>query len=260
MDLKGKSVLITGANRGIGLALAREFAKHGTHLHLGCRAKTLEVEKDLLALGAQSVRNWQLDLASPVQIDEFCEKLNSQNVKIDVLVNNAGVLTGGLVEKQEVSSFYQMIQVNLLGLMHLTRRLLPGMLERKCGKIVNNASVSAVMYFPCANTYAAAKAGVLAFTRSLEQELKGTGVDTLLMVTPGVKTEMFDQISQVYGDNMELKFLNSIPASEWAAKVVQSVKEDEALCLPTGMSRVFLGLAKHFPSVFERFASSAFHR
>ena len=103
---------------------------------------------------------------------------------MDVLVNNAGLMTGGLLEEQDVDDIYAMFQVNLVALVHLTRLLLPAMLERRRGMIVNNASISGYAWFPSATTYAAAKTGVVAFSESLGRELKGTGVGVLHLVTP----------------------------------------------------------------------------
>ena len=104
-------------------------------------------------------------------------------------MNNAGLMTGGLLEEQDLDGIYAMFQVNLVGVVHLTQAVLPGMIERGLGKVVNNASISGYAYFPAATTYAASKAGVVAFTESLRRELKGTGVTTLHLVTPGVDTE-----------------------------------------------------------------------
>ena len=96
-----------------------------------------------------------------------------------------------------------MFQVNLVGVTQLTRAVLPGMLGRGRGKIVNNASISGYAYFPAASTYAASKAGVVAFSESLRRELKGTGVDVLQLVTPGVQTEMMDATLEAYGRHMD---------------------------------------------------------
>ena len=85
-------------------------------------------------------------------------------------------MTGGLLEEQDTDDIYAMFQVNLVGLVQLTGPVLPGMLERGRGKIVNNASITGYAYFPATTTYAAAKAGVVAFSESLRRELRGTGV------------------------------------------------------------------------------------
>jgi uncharacterized protein len=133
-----------------------------------------------------------------------------------------------------------MFQVNLVGVVHLTRAVLPGMLERGRGKIVNNASISGYAHFPATSTYAAAKAGVVAFSESLRRELKGTGVSVLHLVTPGVDTGMGDATLEVWGRHMDTSAWDMQPPGEWAAKVVKAIREDDAIVGPGGR----LALAK----------------
>jgi short-subunit dehydrogenase len=259
MTFKGKQILITGASRGIGEALALELAAHGAHLHLLSRKIEPKVREKCLAAGAQSVHTWDVDLSSPQEIDEFLKKLHSE-FTIDVLVNNAGLLTGGLFEKQSLAEIHRMIQVNVNAVFALTHSLLPGMLERKSGLIINNASVSGKMFFPCASTYAASKAAIVAFSESLKQEIKGTGVSCILMITPGVKTEMFDEISKLYGENLDLSFMRSIPASAWAKRVVEGICSGEDTIWPEGSARVGVWLGHHLPGVFQSIVGKKFSR
>ncbi len=178
MKILNSKILITGSNRGIGWALAQEMAKRKAHLHLQMRIQMqAEIPKftdELLALGASSVKIWLVDLGERSEIDKWVQDLQKENM--DILVNNAGQLTGGLIENQKIDEIYSMFQVNVNALVHLTHGLLPGMIQRKRGKIINNSSVSAIMHFPCASTYAASKAAVLAFSDCLQIELQGTGV------------------------------------------------------------------------------------
>ena len=142
--------------------------------------------------------------------------------------------------EQEVEDVYAMFQVNLVGLVHLTRLLLPAMVERGRGKIVNNASISGYAWFPSASTYAASKAGVVAFSESLRRELKGTGVSVLHLVTPGVATDMLDATRQVYGRHMDAAAWDDQAPADWAAKVVHAIERDDHVLGPGGR----LALAK----------------
>ena len=183
MDLTGTTALVTGANRGIGRALTEALAGRGLRLVLaGVR------DPDAFE-STQNVRPIRMDLSSREAIDECAAAIGEP---VDLLINNAGQMTGGLLEEQDMEAVYAMFQVNLIGVAHLTSRLLPGMLERGRGTIVNNASISGYAYFPAASTYAASKAGVVALTESLRRELEGTGVRALHVVTPGVNTDMLD--------------------------------------------------------------------
>lgn len=260
MDLREKNILLTGASRGIGLAIAKECAKRKAHLHLVSRALDASLVNTLQAMGAASVHLWEFDLSQASEIEGLIQKLNTARIAIDVLINNAGLLTGGLLEDQDPDAIDKMLNVNVHAVIRLTQRLLPGMLARKQGLIVNNASVSGIMFFPCASTYAASKAAVVAFTESLKQELRGTGVTTVLMITPGVKTEMFDDISKLYGKHLDVSFLTSIPAEKWSKMVVKAMEDGNTTVWPTGTSRLGVTLAQHLPSLFEKVVSTKFSR
>jgi uncharacterized protein len=260
MVLSEKKILITGANRGIGLAFAQRAAKENMNLHLLCRHTPEELPNELLKLGAKSVQFWNVDLLNSKDIEKFYSEFKETQSTPDIIVNNAGQLTGGLLEEQSMDKIYNMLQVNLGALIHLTRLFLPDMLKLKEAKIVNNASVSGIMYLPCVSTYAAAKAGVIAFTESLRNELKGTSVSTLLMVTPGVKTRMYDEIPELYSNHVDLKFLNSIPTEEWIDQVFKCIKKDKSICWPKGSTYWGVKMGQHFPKILGKISQSYFKR
>jgi short-subunit dehydrogenase len=167
-------------------------ASSGAHVIVAARSWTEDLESHLMGLGAASVCCLKADLSSRVGVEALARAL--EELEVDILFNNAGMLTGGLIEEQKLDEIYSMFQVNLSAVVHLSRAVIPGMIARGRGKIVNNSSVSAFMHFPCASTYAASKAAVVAFTNCIDAELSGTGVSTLCLVTPGIKTRMFDEI------------------------------------------------------------------
>ena len=103
---------------------------------------------------------------------------------------------------------------------------------------MNNASISGYAYFPATTTYAAAKAGVVAFSESLRRELRGTGVGVLHLVTPGVETDMMDDTRQVYGRHIDTSSWQLQPAPEWAAKVVRAIRSDAHVLGPGGRSAI----------------------
>lgn len=257
MELNGKYVLITGANRGIGLAFAEACAKEKSHLLLAIRKHDEILQKNLLNRGALSVEVIEADLITREGVESLVQKISAK--KVDILFNNAGLLTGGLLESQPLDDIYNMFQVNVNALVHLTRGVLPQMVAQKSGKIINHASVSAVMHFPCASTYAAAKAAVWAFSDCLQQELRGTGVSTLCLFTPGIKTRMFDKIDDLYSKNLEQK-LDSISPEEYAVKILNAVKDDKVYLKPDGLTGVGFRMAKNFTSLFNYAISKRFHR
>ena len=183
---------------------------------------------------AREVRAVRIDLGSREAIDESCAELGDDLGRIDLLINNAGLVTGGLLEEQDLDEIYAMFQANLTGVVHLTQAVLPGMLERGSGKVVNNASISGYAFFPAATTYAASKAGVVAFTESLRRELKGTGVSTLHLVTAGVDTDMLDATEDAYGRYLDTSDWQKQEPDEWAAKVIGAIRDDRTVLGPGG--------------------------
>src|SRR3954463_4786336 len=218
MELDGITALVTGANRGIGRAITEALAAEGATVLAGVRDPQRFEPLD----GARPV---ELDLSSRASIDARCDQLPA----VDLLVNNAGQMTGGLLEEQDMGEVYAMVQVNLVAVAHVTSRVLPGMLERGHGKVVNNASISGYAYFPAASTYAAAKAGVVALSESLRRELRGTGVGVLHLVTPGVRTDMLDATEELYGRSLE-----SVEPADWATRVVKAIEDDATILGPGG--------------------------
>jgi uncharacterized protein len=237
MDLRGQTALVTGANRGIGLALAQRLAREPLRLLLmGMRTPDHDHGPPLAAPagGAEQIRAVRFDLGSREKIDASWAGLDEPDRAIDLLINNAGLITGGLLEQQDLAEVYAMFQVNLVAVAHLTALALPGMLARRRGKIVNNASISGYAHLPGASTYAASKAGVVALTQSLRRELRGTGVSTLHLITPGVATDMMAATQDVYGRHMDTSGWQNQSPEEWAEKVAAAILSDATTLAPGG--------------------------
>lgn len=257
MEITNRQILITGASRGIGRAFAKVCAEDKAFLHLVLRKKDEELVRELELAGAKSVTVYEADLSSRESMDDLIAQI--KDVPMDILFNNAGVLTGGLLEQQPLEDIYKMFQVNINSLVHLTQGVLPGMISRKRGKIVNNSSVSAYMNFPCASTYAASKAAVAAFTNCLHLELKETGVTTLLLVTPAIRTRMFDQLENLYGKNFQVPEQTMSPI-KYAQMIREAVLHDLPVLEPSGLTGVGLKVAKFVKPLFDFEISRRFRR
>lgn len=259
MEIRDRHFWVTGASRGIGKALCEMLAENGAHLTLIQRTADDGLVADLKAKGAPSARVFPADLSRREEIERLLRE--TEGDRIDCLINNAGQLTGGQLETQDVDDIYQAIAVNFTALIHLTRMVLPRLLaQENGGKIVNNASVAAFMNFPGATTYSATKAGVVGFTRALHAELKDTKVTTLLLFTPGVETKMFGDITKKYGNNYDLSFLKAMPAAKYAKIVREAILEDLKELRPQGFEGLGLNLAQHLPSAFEKLVSLRYKR
>ncbi len=259
VNLSDATVLVTGANRGLGRALAHEFARRCELVYAGVRdPATFEaVEGDDLRAEVVPLR---LDLSSRESIDACLAEAPEAFAAVDVLVNNAGLLSVGLLEEQEFDRIYAMLQVNLAGPIHLTKALLPHMLARGSGHIVNNASISGYAFYPLTSTYAATKAGLVAFSEALRRELKGTGVGVTHLVTPGVQTDMLAETDAVYERHYDVSGWDRLPPPEWAMRVADGIERDEPAVMPGGKSSVAVKLAGGPRPVFDRLIDRMFSR
>jgi uncharacterized protein len=238
VKLDGLTALVTGSNRGIGRAIAMRLASEPLGLLLCASRSPAEAEPpEAPPGGAAEVHTVGMDLSSRESIERGCADLAELD-RIDLLVNNAGLMTGGLLEEQDLDEVYAMFQVNLVAVTQLTRAVLPGMLKRGRGKIVNNASISGYAYFPAASTYAASKAGVVAFSESLRRELRGSGVDVLHLVTPGIDTDMLDATKEAYGRHMDTSDWDMHSPEDWAEKVVKAIRDDDHVLGPGGRTAI----------------------
>jgi short-subunit dehydrogenase len=185
-------VLITGANRGIGRALAVRYARAGYAVDLGCRNPSDGVEAlaEAQAAGGPNspCRIVTIDMADVSSIHAAAEHLLIQ-APPDVLINNAGVHHSDLLTHHSDEDITRLLTINLEGPVQLTRRLLPAMIARGSGQIVNHASMVWVG-LPGSTVYSAAKAGIFAFSEGLRRELKGTGVSVTTLLTPVVESDM----------------------------------------------------------------------
>jgi NADP-dependent 3-hydroxy acid dehydrogenase YdfG len=192
--IKGKVILITGASSGIGDATARLLAEKGAKVVVGAR-RTDRLEKlvaDITAKGGEA-RMRAVDVANRADVQAFVDFARSAFGRVDVLVNNAGVMPLAPVAALQVDEWDRMIDVNIRGVLNGVAAVLGEMKERGSGQIVNVASVGAHLVVPTAAVYCATKYAVWAFSDGLRQENPDIRVTT---ISPGVvATELGDEIS-----------------------------------------------------------------
>lgn len=193
--MKGKkTALITGASSGIGYELTRLFARDGYDLVLVARSEQRlgQVAEELRAEYGSEVVVMKKDLSLSTAPGEIFAELEQEGIEIDALVNNAGFATFGLFAELDLDTELQMMQVNVVTLTHLTRLLLPSMLKRGSGKILNVASTAAFQPGPLMTVYYATKAYVLSFSEGLVNELEGSGVGVTVLC-PGPTASGFQK-------------------------------------------------------------------
>jgi short-subunit dehydrogenase len=191
MDISGKHVVITGASRGVGAALADEFAAKGARVTLVARSV------DALAAVAERTGGNAVpaDLADPAQVDGLIGRIESEHGPVDVLVNNAGIDLTGAFTDMPMGDIQRMVMLNAITVAELTRQVLPGMIARGGGHVVQVSSMAGTGTFPGISVYGGTKAFVTHMTAGVRLEMKGlpiglTVVETGL-ITP---TEMADSV------------------------------------------------------------------
>ena len=184
---RGETILITGASSGIGRELARLFASDGADLVLIARSegRLRELAGELAATYGTKAQVVPADLSWPASPGEIAEALTQRQIQVDVLVNNAGFGAHGPIAAIGAERQLDMIEVNVAALTRLTALLLPGMLQRRRGAILNVASTAAFQPGPYQAVYCATKAYVLSFTEALAEEVRGSGV-RVSCLAPGV--------------------------------------------------------------------------
>lgn len=184
--------LITGASSGIGKELAYIHAQHGGDLIIVARSEKQlnELKAEITQKHKNEVLVIPMDLTQPHAGKQLFEQVQAKNIQVDVLINNAGFGGLGKFHERSWETDHQMIQLNIVALAELTRHFLPGMVQRKRGKILNVSSTAAVVPGPLQAVYYATKAFVTSFSNALWEELKGTGV-TVTNLMPGATDTQF---------------------------------------------------------------------
>lgn len=227
---EGKTVLISGGASGIGLATARGFAKEGARLVLLDidSERLLQVKKDFESQG-NPIFTYILDVSRPGEVKEVGAEILRDVGFVDILVNNAGITRDRLFLRMTEEDWLSVIKVNLNGTYFLTKAFLPSMLRERKGVVIQLSSVVGMTGNVGQASYAASKAALLGFTKSLAKEVGARGV-RVVAVAPGfVETPLTDRLPE----DIKMNYLSNIPLKRFAtpediAKVILFLASDEA--------------------------------
>jgi len=254
-ELRGRNAIVTGASRGIGVHIARALAAEGVNLVLS--ARTLEpiqlLAQELAGTGVRALAV-RADVALAAERAELLQRAELELGAIDVLINNAALEANAAFSDFSIEQIEQMIQVDLVAPMLLTRLLLPSMLERKTGHVVNIASLAGKSATPYNVPYSAAKGGLVLFTHSLRAELRGSGVSTSVII-PGFisETGMFAEKERGAGVQASPLAGTCTPQAV-ASAVIRALRSDPVeIIVARGPMRLSQAFNQLFPAAFAWF-------
>ncbi|ODS01971.1 hypothetical protein AUC69_00230 [Methyloceanibacter superfactus] len=243
------AAVITGATQGIGRALANEFAKTGHTLLLVARteATLATAAREVSAQYNVPVHTVACDLSTAEGCERVVEALREKGLYAESLVNNAAIMIAGFFQEQDPATLLKIVDLNIRAAVDLTRRLLPDMLARDKGGVLNVASVEGFMPVPYQATYAATKAFMISWSRALAWEVFGTNV-RICVVTPGpIETTMHEKAGAEYSRYMV--FLPRMTPDEMAATAYRRFMRGNWVIIEGWINRIIANGVRFVPGV-----------
>ena len=240
--IEGKVVVITGASSGLGEAAARRLAADGAKLVLGARrVDRLQALAKALSLGETAVV--ETDVTRREEVRRLVDQAVKVHGRIDVIVNNAGLMPNSLLERLHVDEWDRMIDVNIKGVLYGIAAALPHMIAQKGGQIINVSSVAGHKVGPGGAVYAATKHAVRVISEGLRQEVKPYNIRTTVISPGAVATELIDTVTDpTVAAALRATYEKAIPPDSFARAVVfamsqpEDVDINEILYRPTGQA------------------------
>jgi len=225
--LEGKVALVTGASRGIGEAIAHEFAKQGADVaftYLSSEEKAMSLQNHLTHHGVK-VKAYKSDASSFAQAEKLVNDILSEFGKIDIVVNNAGITKDNLLLRMSEEQWDQVMSTNLKSVFNITKQVVKPMMKQRSGSIINMSSIVGVTGNAGQSNYAASKAGIIGFTQSMAKEMGSRNIRCNAVAPGFIETEMTHGLTE----DVKKDFMKQIPLGRYG-----SAKEVADLC-------VFLG-------------------
>lgn len=210
MLLQGKTAIITGATRGIGKGIAEVFAQHGCNIAFTFASsveKALAFEKELSEKYQIKAKGYQSDAADFAACEAFGTQVVADFGTVDILINNAGITRDALLLRMSESQWDEVININLKSSFNMTKALLKHFMGNRNGSIINMTSVVGIKGNPGQSNYAASKAGLIGFTKSIAQELGSRNIRCNAVAPGFIETEMTDAL----GVEVKAEWMDSIP-------------------------------------------------
>lgn len=250
MKVDGCNVLITGASAGLGVEFARQLAARAGSIILVARReqRLLELRDELRQQHPRlGVYTRKADLADLSQVNELVEWLGRENLRVDLLINNAGLGDSGPFATSDPGRNEQMTMVNIVALTLLTRHLLPQMIASHRGGILNVSSSAGFIPIPGSAVYAATKAYVTSFSEALRAELRGTGISVCALCPGPVETEFQEVATRSRGRPEAVPSFVLVPAKQVVRDALSTLEADRPLVIPGLAIKIIMCLSRLIP-------------
>ncbi len=211
--LKDKVALVTGGTRGIGKGIVRHFVQEGAKVVFSYRSSSSEAEGLVESLGKDNVIAVQSDAAVMSDAQDLVQKTLDAFEKIDILVNNAGITKDNLMLRMSEEQWDGVIQVNLKSVFNLTKSVLRTMLKQRSGSIINMGSVVGIFGNAGQANYAASKAGIIGFSKSIAKEVGSRGIRCNTVAPGFIQTEMTGELDE----KTKEAYISSIPLNDFGS-------------------------------------------
>lgn len=246
LDLSGKTALVTGASRGIGSECSKTLAAAGARVIVNfhkSEEKALALIQEIREAGGEA-EPFRADIAKLDEVQGLFDHIREHCGRIDILVNNAGIIKDTLLLSMELSDWDRVLDINLKGAFLCTKFAAEMMMPQHAGKIINISSIGAIKCGRGQSNYAAAKGGLISFTKACAVELSGKGIQVNAVLPGMIETDMSRRVRKLAGDAI----LKSIPAGRYGlpldiANMVVFLASDlsdyisgQAICVDGGMS------------------------
>lgn len=207
--LKNKNAIVTGGARGIGREIATTLAKNGANIAINYRTYSEDLEKLVSELESYNVKvvTYKCDVSNEEEVEAFIKEVKDKLNSIDILVNNAGITKDGLILRMSEKDFTDVLDINLKGTFNMTKAVSKIMVKQRQGKIINISSVVGVAGNAGQCNYAASKAGVIGFSKSIARELSSRNINVNVIAPGYINTDM----TKVLSDNIKEEILKTIP-------------------------------------------------
>jgi NADP-dependent 3-hydroxy acid dehydrogenase YdfG len=229
-NIEGKVVVITGASSGLGEAAARHLAAQGAKVVLGARrADRLEALVGEIVASGGKARAVKVDVTNRAEVADLVDTAVRTFGRIDVLLNNAGIMPLSPLESLKVDEWDQMIDVNVKGVLYGIAAALPHMKRQRSGQVITTASVAGHVVFPASSVYSGTKFAVRAICEGFRQEVKDYNIRSTILSPGAVKTELLDHISEdsVRSANVDYVGKVGISADRFASIVAFAISQPE---------------------------------